>query len=97
MQNANRIPTEQWLGAVSDWCFFSSLFRVHVCTTAICSWCYLVASDTGGYTAARYSAVVFAYWYCEARIILCLLSSIEGRGFFLVVACFVTTGEISRK
>ena len=36
----------------------------------LCSWCHLVASDTGRYTTARYSTVPFAYWYCSARTIL---------------------------
>ena len=36
----------------------------------LCSWYYLVASDTGWYTTGRYSTAPVAYWYYGARIIL---------------------------
>ena len=51
--------------------FFTPLFRLHVCTTAM----FLVLSrcnDTGWYTTGRGSTapVVYWYYYCSARTIL---------------------------
>ena len=44
----------------------------------LCSWCHLVASDRGSYTAGRYRTAPFACWYCPVHVLFCLLSSIEG-------------------
>ena len=36
----------------------------------LCSWCYLVASDSGWCSIGRYRTAPFAYWYRGARTTL---------------------------
>ena len=59
-----------WSSSYTPFCSFLPLFVLQSflvlffrCTYVprLCSWCYLVASDTGSYTTGRYSIAPFAY------------------------------------
>ena len=68
---------------------FSGVLYVRTTAVLLVSSRCNVASGTGWYTAARYSTVLLAYWYCCARVVFFVFFH---RGVFLMVVCLVTTG-----